>query len=208
MISLQRRLPAGTFPDKSGQYGISRAEHSASYITASRFARTLAITGGGIWSIITRSWGREPNFLNLLISVHIVASLVAPWPSRKSLQCVPSDTPILLIQQVIAGVLPTRAGDFRLPQSLIESAQHLLGDRDVICISVDFKAHRGFARSPLAGPKPWPGIPRYSFIWLIPYVIFVIHPPTTGSDLRLPESLWYASLQTARAHHTPFFQST
>ena len=99
-------------------------------------------------SAFARSWGRERNFRNLLISGHIVALMVARKPARKSPQGPPKNSSILLIPHVVADTLPARAGDLQLPESLIGSAPHLLGDRDVICVCLDFKAHRGFAGSP------------------------------------------------------------
>ena len=88
-----------------------------------------------------------------------MALLVAlGWP-RKSPHGVRRNSSILLIPHVIADTLPAKAGDPRLPESLIGSAPHLLGDGDIICISLDFKAHRGFARNPLAGPKIAAGYP-------------------------------------------------
>jgi hypothetical protein len=80
-----------------------------------------------------------------------VALLVARWAGRKRARGIHCKRSILLIPHVIIDVLPTTTGDLRLPESLMGSTPQMVGDRDMIRVSVDLKAHRGFARNWIAG---------------------------------------------------------
>ena len=114
-----------------------------------------------------------------------MALIVALRPARKSRPVLRMNSSILFITHWMADIPPAKAGDLRLPQSLIGSSPHLLGDRDVIWASLDFKAHRGFASSPIAAPKSPPGIRRNSSILLILHLIADLLPTRADSCISL-----------------------